>query len=70
MSKLFGTDGIRGKANRHPMTAEMALAVGRAVGYLYGSSEKGIVIGRDTRISGNMLENALCADLFGRCERL
>jgi len=63
MSKLFGTDGIRGKANRHPMTAEMALAVGRAVGYLYGSSEKGIVIGRDTRISGNMLENALCAGI-------
>jgi phosphoglucosamine mutase len=63
MGELFGTDGIRGRANRHPMTAELALLVGKAVGSLFGSREKGIVVGRDTRISGEMLENALCAGI-------
>ncbi len=63
MGELFGTDGIRGRANRYPMTAELALLVGRAVGELFGSREKCIVVGRDTRISGDMLERALCAGI-------
>ncbi len=63
MGKLFGTDGIRGRANRYPMTAELALSVGRAVAEQLGSTEKGIVVGRDTRISGDMLEGALCAGI-------
>jgi len=61
MGKLFGTDGIRGKANKYPMTAEMALNVGRAVAHLFsrqGHRSK-IVIATDTRISANMLEYAL-----------
>ncbi|MBW6484577.1 MAG: phosphoglucosamine mutase [Syntrophobacterales bacterium] len=65
MSKLFGTDGIRGVANKAPMTAEMALNIGRAVAHLLdreGHAPR-IVIGRDTRISGDMLENALVAGL-------
>ena len=65
MGKLFGTDGIRGVANRHPMTAEMALAVGRAATALFrnGDAPPRIVIGRDTRISGEMLEYALAAGI-------
>jgi phosphoglucosamine mutase len=61
--KLFGTDGIRGVANVHPMTAEVAMQVGRAVGYLVrnGNHRHRIVIGKDTRISGYMLETALAA---------
>ncbi|MHB8091423.1 MAG: phosphoglucosamine mutase [Syntrophales bacterium] len=65
MSKLFGTDGIRGVANKAPMTAEMALNIGRAVAHLLdreGHAPR-IVIGRDTRISGDMLENAIVAGL-------
>ncbi len=63
MGRLFGTDGIRGRANIHPMTAEMALTVGRAVASLFrkeGHHTK-IVIGKDTRISGSMLESAMVA---------
>jgi phosphoglucosamine mutase len=65
MAKLFGTDGIRGVANIAPMTAEMALAVGRATAYVCKEHEKRhrIVIGKDTRLSGYMLENALTAGI-------
>jgi len=63
--RLFGTDGIRGKANVHPMTAEMALKVGRAAGRIFrnGSGRHTILIGKDTRRSCYMLENALTAGL-------
>jgi len=65
MGKLFGTDGIRGVANRPPMTAEMALDVGRAVVALYrnGDAPPRIIVGQDTRISGEMLEHALAAGI-------
>ena len=64
--KLFGTDGVRGKANTHPMTAEMALKLGAAAGRYFRSDGKNghrAVIGKDTRLSGYMLENALTAGL-------
>ncbi|MDE0111589.1 MAG: phosphoglucosamine mutase [Albidovulum sp.] len=64
--KYFGTDGIRGKANTDPMTAEVALRIGAAVGtYFSGkrSNNRRVVIGKDTRLSGYMLENALTAGL-------
>lgn len=63
---LFGTDGIRGTANRHPVTPEIAFRLGRAAGHLLGGSKGGrtrFVIGRDTRRSGPMLEGALVAGL-------
>ncbi|MCX5883231.1 MAG: phosphoglucosamine mutase [Deltaproteobacteria bacterium] len=64
MKRLFGTDGIRGVANRHPMTPEMAVAIGRAVAaYFTTDSSTRVVIGKDTRISGDMLECALAAGL-------
>ena len=66
MSKLFGTDGIRGLANEYPMTSEMAMKVGRAVAYFFNRREKGrakIIIGKDTRISGYMLEYALVSGI-------
>jgi phosphoglucosamine mutase len=61
--KLFGTDGIRGTANREPMTAETALRVGMAAGihFVRGSHRHRVVIGKDTRLSGYMLEPALTA---------
>ena len=62
--KLFGTDGVRGQANSHPMTADMALKLGAAAGrYFRRDMERGhrVVIGKDTRLSGYMLENALTA---------
>lgn len=64
--KYFGTDGIRGRANEHPMTAEMALKLGAAAGRHFrndGSNGHRVVIGKDTRLSGYMLENALTAGL-------
>lgn len=63
--RLFGTDGIRGIANQHPMTSEMALKVGRAVGHIFQEEDRAhiILIGKDTRRSGYMLENALTAGL-------
>jgi len=66
MSKraYFGTDGIRGQANRHPMTAEVALRVGMAAGKLFMSEDDRrhlVVIGKDTRLSGYMIEPALVA---------
>jgi phosphoglucosamine mutase len=64
MKRLFGTDGIRGVANRHPMTPEMAVAIGRAIAaYFKTDSSPRVVIGKDTRISGDMLECALAAGL-------
>ncbi len=65
MGKLFGTDGIRGLANEYPMSSEMAMKVGRAVAYFF-SRKKGkakIIIGKDTRISGYMLEYALVSGI-------
>ncbi|MDI3335219.1 phosphoglucosamine mutase [Defluviimonas aestuarii] len=64
--KLFGTDGVRGTANTHPMTAEMALRLGAAAGRFFrtdGRNGHRVVIGKDTRLSGYMLENALTAGL-------
>lgn len=64
--KLFGTDGVRGRANTYPMTAEMALKLGQAAGRFFrrdGSNAHRVVIGKDTRLSGYMLENALTAGL-------
>jgi len=66
MGKLFGTDGIRGLANEYPMTSEMAMKVGRVVAYFFNRKEKGrpkIIIGKDTRISGYMLEYALVSGI-------
>ena len=59
--RYFGTDGIRGLANRHPMTSEVALKVGMAAGTVFrsGSHRHRVVIGKDTRLSGYMLEAAL-----------
>src|SRR3989338_5717295 len=64
--KLFGTDGIRGKVNQYPMTAELALNVGLAAAKVFtrGNGKKHkIVIGKDTRISGYIFEYALAAGL-------
>ncbi len=64
--KLFGTDGVRGRANTYPMTAEMALRLGAAAGRYFrrnGEDHHRVVIGKDTRLSGYMLENALTAGL-------
>jgi len=63
--KLFGTDGIRGTANVEPMTAETALKVGRAVAHLFKNRQgrHKIVIGKDTRLSGYMLESALTSGI-------
>lgn len=65
MKKLFGTDGIRGVANIYPMTTEIAMQVGRAIAFLVKNQAKGhrIVIGKDTRLSGYMIENALAAGI-------
>jgi phosphoglucosamine mutase len=62
-SRLFGTDGIRGCANVGPLTPEMAVAFGRAVASKFGQAGKPVVIGRDTRRSGPMLEGAVAAGL-------
>ncbi len=62
--QYFGTDGIRGRANRHPMTAEVALRVGLAAGRIFQSDDDRrhlVVIGKDTRLSGYMIEPALVA---------
>lgn len=65
MKKLFGTDGVRGVANVHPMTTEMAMQLGRAAAYVFRNGHKRhrIVIGKDTRLSGYMIENALVAGI-------
>ncbi len=61
--KYFGTDGIRGRANRFPMTPDIAMRVGMAVGVAFrnGEHRHRVVIGKDTRLSGYMIENALVA---------
>ena len=60
--RYFGTDGIRGRANAFPMTPDVALRVGMAVGLHYRNGHRQrVVIGKDTRLSGYMLENALVA---------
>jgi phosphoglucosamine mutase len=62
-SRLFGTDGIRGCANVAPLTPEMAVAFGRAVAAKFGKPGRRILIGRDTRLSGPMLESAVAAGI-------
>ena len=66
MRKYFGTDGIRGSANKFPMTADMALRVGMAVGAKLkdGIHKHRIIIGKDTRLSGYMIESALTAGMI------
>ena len=61
--KLFGTDGVRGVANVHPMTAEVAMQLGRALAHVIrrGPHRHRVVIGKDTRLSGYMLEQSLAA---------
>jgi len=65
MRKLFGTDGVRGVANIYPMTAEIAMQLGRAIAYVFKKEPRRhkIVIGKDTRLSGYMLENAMVAGI-------
>ncbi len=65
MRTLFGTDGIRGVANVHPMTTEIAMQIGRGIAFQVKSRKHGhrVVIGKDTRLSGYMLENALAAGI-------
>ncbi|MFT3836002.1 MAG: phosphoglucosamine mutase [Myxococcaceae bacterium] len=62
-AKLFGTDGVRGVANVFPMTAEVAMQLGRALGHLIlnGNHRHRVIIGKDTRLSGYLLEQALSA---------
>ncbi len=65
MRKLFGTDGIRGVANVHPMTTEIAMQLGRAVAHIFKDKDRRhrILIGKDTRVSGYMLETALASGI-------
>jgi len=65
MRRLFGTDGIRGVANIYPMTTEIAMQVGRAIAFVVKNKKNRhrIVIGKDTRVSGYMIENALAAGI-------
>lgn len=65
MRRLFGTDGVRGVANMEPMTVETAMKLGRAAAHLFkrGPGKYKIVIGKDTRLSGYMIENALAAGI-------
>ncbi len=69
-TKLFGTDGIRGTANLYPMTPEMVVRIGQSIGYLLqqkemaaGQTVRKVVIGKDTRLSGYMVEQALSSGL-------
>src|SRR5436309_9491404 len=70
--KIFGTDGVRGTANIEPVTAETALKLGRAAAHVFknletqsrGREKHKIVIGKDTRLSGYMLENALSSGIL------
>src|SRR5207247_332557 len=78
--KIFGTDGVRGTANIEPVTAETALRLGRAAGHVFkdiapqsrGRGRHKIVIGKDTRLSGYMLENAISptAEAIGKAVRI
>src|SRR3989449_3177515 len=70
--KIFGTDGVRGTANIEPVTAETALRLGRAAGHVFknlesqarGRGRHKIVLGKDTRLSGYMLENAISSGIL------
>src|SRR5438477_1528797 len=70
--KIFGTDGVRGTANIEPVTAETALRLGRAAGHVFktlqsqarGRGRHKIVLGKDTRLSGDMLENAISSGIL------
>jgi len=64
--RLFGTDGVRGRANEHPMTPEVALALGQAIAHVLrvpGGERRRIIIGKDTRLSGYLFEDALAAGI-------
>ncbi|MBU4485252.1 phosphoglucosamine mutase, partial [bacterium] len=63
--KIFGTDGVRGKANAHLMNSEMALNLGRAIANIFrnGKRKHAIVVGKDTRLSGYMIETALASGI-------
>ena len=64
--RLFGTDGVRGKTNEHPMTAEVALMLGQAIAHVLrvpGGERRRIIIGKDTRLSGYVFEDALAAGI-------
>ena len=65
MRKLFGTDGVRGVANAYPMTTEIAMQLGRAIAHIFKDKERRhkILIGKDTRLSGYMLETALASGI-------
>jgi phosphoglucosamine mutase len=65
MDKLFGTDGIRGEANIHPMTPDIAFRAGRAVAYVFKNEQEKhkILVGKDTRLSCYMFENAIAAGI-------
>lgn len=65
MGKLFGTDGVRGKVNQYPMTPEMAMKIGQAVAHVLRRNRHTlrVVIGKDTRLSGYMLESALVSGI-------
>jgi len=65
MRELFGTDGIRGVANEYPMTAEMALRIGRVVAayFAHTGNDSKIIIGKDTRLSADMLESGIVAGI-------
>lgn len=65
-NQLFGTDGLRGRVNIYPMTADVALRLGLAAGTFYRSAQRRsrVVIGKDTRLSGYVFENALAAGLL------
>lgn len=66
MPKLFGTDGIRGEANQYPMDGALAFSVGQSLTYVLRkrNSQPKVIIGRDTRISGPMIESALAAGIM------
>ncbi|MDD5475932.1 MAG: phosphoglucosamine mutase [Syntrophales bacterium] len=65
MEKLFGTDGIRGLANEYPMTANMAMEIGKATAHVFKKEghQPRIIIGKDTRLSGYMIESALVSGI-------
>jgi len=67
MKELFGTDGVRGKANQYPITAELALQLGKATAHVFGAAGMGLrkaILGKDTRLSGYMLENAITSGML------
>ena len=67
MKELFGTDGVRGKANQYPITAELALQLGKATAHVFGAAGQGLrkaIMGKDTRLSGYMLETAITSGML------